>query len=257
MSRETRRRMAGTAVLLAVSLAGTAGGQTGAGDGYLFGQPATQLTIRAGYSRPGASSDLFTESFDTFSLQKGNLGAPDVGAELGIRLASQLDLTLGAEYTGRTAPSEYRKFAESGQPIRQTTTFQRVPLTAGLKAYLTPRGRSIGTLAWIPSHVVPWVGAAAGMSWYRFVQAGDFVGPPSSATPPVYPIYSDELKSSGWGFAMQGTAGVDVNLSTRMAVTADARYTRSQATLDRNYFAGYNDLDLSGVSVALGLTFRL
>jgi hypothetical protein len=56
---------------------------------------------------------------------------------------------------------------------------------------------------------------------------------------------------------MQGMGGVDVNVSPRMAVTADARYTRSHAALDRSYFKGYQDLDLSGVSVALGLTFRL
>jgi hypothetical protein len=248
--------MTGAAALLVAAIALPAQGQISGGDGYLFGPPAAQINLHLGYARPGASSDLFTESFDLFSLQKSSLGAPDMGVELGIRLAPRLDLTLGAEYAGRKAGSEYRHFEEQGQPIRQTTSFQRVPVTAGLKAYLLPRGRSIGTLAWIPAAVTPWVGASAGMSWYRFVQEGDFVGTPSG-TPPVYPITYDKLESSSWGFAMQGSAGVDVSISPRTAITADARYTRSHAGLDRSYFSGYQDIDLSGVSLALGLTFRL
>jgi hypothetical protein len=248
-----RLRLTGAAALLAVGLvAAPAQGQTGSGDGYLFGAPSVQFTIRAGFAQPGASSDLFAESFDMFSLKKSSFGAPDIGAELGVRLAPRLDLTFGAEYAGRSAKSDYRQFFDNNQqPIEQTTTFQRVPLTAGLKAYLAPRGRSIGTLAWIPSSISPWVGAAGGATWYRFVQEGDFINMSTMG------VYNDKLESHGWGLAWQGMAGVDVNLSTRTAVTLDARYTRSHAALDRNYFSGYGDLDLSGASVALGLTFRL
>lgn len=256
MSRSMMRRVTGAAALLVAGIAVRADAQSGSGGGYLFGPPQAQVTIRAGYALPRASSDLFNESFDQFSLKKSSFGAPDLGAEFAIRLAPRLDLTLGAEYAGRKTDSDYRHFEEQGQPIRQTTTFQRVPLTAGLKAYLAPRGRSIGNLAWIPSHISPWVGAAAGMSWYRFVQDGDFVGP-ATGTPPTYPIYNDRLESNGWGFAMQGMGGVDVSVSPRMAITADARYTNAKASLDQRFFSGYQDLDLSGVSFALGLTFRL
>jgi hypothetical protein len=251
MSRKMIRKLTGATALLVVGIAAPARGQTGSGDGYLFGPPKAQFTIRAGYSRPAASSDLFAESFDMFSLKKSSFGAPDLGAELAIRLAPRLDLTLGVDYAGRSTKSDYRDFYDGTNPIEQRTTFQRVPLTAGLKAYLTPRGRSIGTLAWIPSSVSPWVGAAGGVTWYRFVQEGDFIDMSTMA------VYGDRLESKGWGLAWQGMAGVDLNMSPRTAVTLDARYTGSHAALDRNYFSGYQDLDLSGVSVALGLTFRL
>jgi len=255
MFQELRWKVAVPVACLALAVATTARAQVGGGDGYLFGPPNGQISIRAGYSQPSASSDLFTESFDIFSLQKSSLRAPDVGAELGFSLRPQLDLTLDIGFSGRSSSSDYRHFAENNKPIEQTTTFQRIPITAGLKAYLLPRGRSIGTLAWIPSGVVPWVGAAVGMTHYRFVQEGDFVAP--AASDGTFPIYSDKLESGGWGAAAQLSGGVDVNLSTRTAVTFDARYIRSHASLDRNYFSGYNDLDLSGASLALGLTFRL
>ena len=253
MSRVMRRTLAGAAAVLAVALAAApARGQTGSGDGYLFGMPNAQFTLRAGYAQPGASSDLFTESFTDFTLSKRNLGSMDLGAELGIRLAPRLDLTLGAEFAGRSSKSDYRRFEDNNnQPIEQTTTFQRVPLTAGLKAYLTPRGRSVGTLAWIPASISPWIGAAAGTTWYRFRQEGDFIEPSTLV------VYPDKLESSGWGLAWQGMAGVDLSLSARTAVTLDARYTKSHAALDQKYFKGYEDLDLSGASIALGLTFRM
>jgi hypothetical protein len=256
MFEELRARVVVPAALLVLAVAAPARGQVGGGNGFLFGAPSGQISIRAGYSQPSAGSDLFTESFQTFSLQRSSLGAPDLGAELGINLLPQLDLTLGIEFAGRSRNSDYRHFVDNNNnPIEQTTTFQRIPVTAGLKAYLLPPGRSIGSLAWIPSSVVPWVGAAVGMTHYRFAQEGDFIGP--QGTDGSLPVYSDKLESSGWGYTGQASAGVDVSISARTAVTLDARYTRAHATLDRNYFSGYNDLDLSGASVALGLTFRL
>lgn len=247
------RTVAVPAVVLAVVLAAPAQGQLSGGDGYLFGVPHGQVGIRLGFARPGASSDLFAESFDSLSLSRNSFDAPDVGLDIGLRIAPRLDLTLSADYSGRKAKSEYRYFYDNNQqPIEQTTTFTRIPLTAGLKLYLLPRGRSVGSLAWIPSTVVPWVGAATGMSYYRYVQEGDFIGPGATM-----PIYTDRLESSGWGFATQASGGVDINLSTRSAITADVRYTHAAADLNRSTFSGYDKLDLSGVSFALGLTFRL
>ena len=255
MFRETMRRLVGTAAagLLAATMAFPAAAQTAEGDGFLIGEPTARLNLRLGLSQPRASSDLFRESFDSLTLSRGSFRAPDFGAELGIRLTSMLDFTLGAEYAGRSAKSDYRYFYDNNrQPIEQTTTFQRIPITAGLKAYLASPGRSIGTLAWIPSRFVPWVGAAAGASYYRFAQEGDFIG--AGAT---MPVYHDALVSTGWGFAAQGSAGVDVSVTARTALTFEGRYTRAHAPLNRNYYDGYEALDLSGGSLAVGLTFRM
>ena len=73
---------------------------------------------------------------------------------------------------------------------------------------------------------------------------------------PTLPIRTDHLETSGWGPALQGMGGVDVTLSSRIALTGDARYLWSRATPGESY-EGYDEIDLSGVSVTLGLTFRL
>ena len=241
------------AVVLAATIAVPAAAQTTEADGFLIGQPTVRLNLRLGLAQPTASSDLFRESFDSLSLSRGSFRAPDLGAELGFRLTPTLDLTMGIEYAGRRAKSDYRYFYDNNrQPIEQTTTFERVPITAGLKAYLRPPGRSIGTLAWIPSRVVPWVGASLGASYYRFAQEGDFIGPGATM-----PVYHETLVSKGWGFATQGSAGVDVSVSARTAITFEGRYTHSRAGLDPNYYYGYEALDLSGGSLAVGLTLRI
>jgi len=47
--------------------------------------------------------------------------------------------------------------------------------------------------------------------------------------------------------------GVDVTLTPRSAFTADLRYN-GRARISAGIFVGYNKLDLSGVSTALGFT---
>jgi hypothetical protein len=220
------------------------------GNGYLFGAPDARFSIHAGYSRAAAGSDLFDEVTTNLSLDKSDFSGPSIGGELAVTLSPRLDLALQADYTGTSKGSDYRHFAENGAPIRQTTTFKRVPVTANIRAYLVPRGREIGKLAWIPASVVPWVGAGGGFMWYQFKQQGDFVDL-SDLT-----ISTDSFDSNGWTPTLQGMGGVDINLSTRLAFTADLRYHWARATLGED-FVGYNRIDLSGVSTTLGFTVRL
>jgi hypothetical protein len=220
------------------------------GNGYMFGAPDARFSIHAGYARAGAGSDLFDEVTSNLSLNKSDFSGPSIGGELALTLSPRLDLALQLDYAGTSKASEYRHFDESGVPIRQTTTFKRVPVTANLRAYLVPRGREIGRLAWIPSNVVPWIGAGGGFMWYQFKQQGDFVDLSNLN------IYSDSFDSNGWTPTLQGMGGVDINLSTRLAFTADLRYNWARATLSQD-FVGYNKIDLSGVSTALGFTVRL
>jgi opacity protein-like surface antigen len=149
--------------------------------------------------------------------------------------------------------SEYRDWVDGDdQPIEQTTAFRRAPLTASVRYYLKDRGRSIGSTAWIPSKVVPFVGVGFGAARYSFEQVGDFV---DFNTLVVLP---DRLTSSGWAPIFQGSGGVQVNLSRRLLLTGEMRYLRGSAdasTPNRDYI-GYR-LDLSGLTTLVGLTLRL
>lgn len=221
------------------------------GNGYLFGAPDARFSIHAGYSRAGAGGDLFNEVTTNLSLNKSDFSGPSIGGEVAFTLSPRLDLAFQVDYAGVTKGSDYRHFFDNNQrPIEQTTTFRRVPVTANVRAYLLPRGREIGKLAWIPSSVVPWVGAGGGLMWYQYRQEGDFIDFSNMN------VYRDRFNSDGWTPTLQGMGGVDVNLSTRLAFTADLRYNWARASLSSD-FVGYNKIDLSGVSTALGFTIRL
>jgi outer membrane protein W len=125
-----------------------------------------------------------------------------------------------------------------------------VPLTLSLRYNLAPRGRSIGQLAWIPSRVVPYVGAGVGGLRYRFKQEGDFVNYSTNA---VFPAV---LLSESWTFVAQGMAGVDYNFSPRFGLSLDARYLHASSDLSPS-FQGYDRIDLSGLSATVGLSVRM
>jgi hypothetical protein len=235
---------------LAVTLAAPLQAQ-GSGDGYLFGRPDARLSIRGGYAHASAGGDLFAETTDRFTLKKGDFSGFNLGGELAFRVAPRFDIGVDIGFAHASKSSDYRHFVDNDdQPIRQTTTFDRVPLTANVRAYLSSPGRSVGRLAWIPASVVPWIGAGGGAMYYRFRQEGDFINTSTNGVEP------GTLQTTGWVPTTQGMGGVDVTLTPRMALTGDVRYTWAHSRPGGSY-VGYDRIDLSGVSAALGLTFRL
>lgn len=246
------RTTAGAAALLlgAALGAATPAAAQSAGDGYLFGAPAATLSVHAGLARPSAGSDLFDFATEQLTLDRGDFGGPSLGADLAIALRPRLDLVFGAEYAGRSSRSESRHWVGSDdRPIEQTTTFQRVPVTAGLRAYLTPRGRALGRFAWVPAAVTPFVEAGAGGMWYRFLQEGEFVDFETTE------VFADRFDSSGWAATLHGGAGVDYSLSPRFALTGRARYTWAETELSR-YFEEFDPIDLSALSATVGINVR-
>jgi hypothetical protein len=222
-----------------------------AGNGYLFGAPDARFSIRAGYALASASSDVFSDATTFLTLEKSSFSGPSIGGDVSVSITPRLDLTFSADYSAAVRESEDREFFDNNQlPIVQTTSFRRAPLTANAVYSLRPRGRAVGTLAWIPTKVVPWIGAGGGAMWYKFRQEGDFVDYQTLN------VFSALLESSGWAPTVQALGGVDVTLSPRIGFTADVRGTWARAKLSRDY-SGYEKIDLSGVTGALGFTFRL
>ena len=221
------------------------------GDGFLFHTPDARLSLRAGYARANAGSDLFDFAVKNLTLKKGDFSGFALGAEIGFPFTSRIEGSLDIGYSSSSTGSEFRNFTDNlNLPIEQTTKFERAPVTANLRYYLSEPGRSIGRLAWIPSKFTPWVAGGAGVMWYRFRQEGDFV---NFKTLNVFP---SRLESSDWTAVVQGMAGADFTLTPRMAMTADARYLWAQANPSQD-FSGFHKIDLSGVQATLGLTFRL
>lgn len=224
--------------------------QPQAGNGFMFGAPGGSVTLRLGYAMPSRGSDVFTFVQDQLTLRGGDFQSTALATDVSYFLRPNLGLQFGIGYSGRTAPSVYRKFIDTNdKEIEQSTTFRRVPLTVGLRYYLWPTGRSVGALAWVPSRYVPYVGAGVGLTWYQFRQAGDFV---DYKTLNIMPMTLDSEK---WTRSLYAAAGVEKTLSARLALTGEARYDYGKANLSGDY-VGFDRIDLSGAAVTLGLTVR-
>jgi opacity protein-like surface antigen len=225
-----------------------------AGNGYLFHEPQARLSFRMGYDHANANSDVFDQAVTDLTLNKSSFSGLTLGGEAAYALTSRIDLSIDLGYSRAKSGSEFRHFTETVNnaevPITQTTTFERAPLTANLRFYLTEPGRRVGRLAWIPNKVVPWVGAGGGMMWYRFRQQGDFVDFQT------HNIFTSDINSTDWTQTYQGMAGVDITLNPTVALRAESRYVWARAPLSQS-FAGFDRIDLSGVQATLGLTFRL
>jgi hypothetical protein len=239
-----------------VAAALLAGGATpsaaqSSGGGYLFHRPDVTLSVRGGYSRAAARSDVFDEVTRNLTLDRGDFSGLAVGGDLAVPIANRVDLVLAGGYSRSNHKSEFRDFVDNNDlPIEQTTTFERIPITANLRMNLGEPGRSIGSLAWIPSRVVPYVGAGVGAMRYRFRQQGDFVDFNTNA------VFPSTLESSGWAFVGQAMAGVDYNFTSKLGLSLDARYLHAKGELDSS-FKGYDRIDLSGLTATVGLSVRL
>jgi len=237
------------ALCVALGAAAPAHAQT-EGNGFLFKTPHGSFAVRGGYSYAFAGSDIFSFTKRELTLNGGDFNAFTFGADLAIRLSPRFDAVVGSAYAGTNTPSEFREFLDQNNaPIQQTTTFQRVPITASLRFYLMPRGRAIGRFAWVPAAFTPYVDVGGGAMWCRFRQQGDFVDQSTMN------VFTDTFSSSGFTPEAHATVGTEFSLGPRFALTGEARYTWAKAQPGSD-FAGFDKIDLSGIAATAGLAVR-
>jgi hypothetical protein len=218
-------------------------------DGFLFGRPDVQLTLRAGPMLHRAQSDLFDFITSELTLNRGDFRAPAVGGELSVTVHPQLDLSLGLAFAGTERRSEFRDWVgDDDLPIEQVTTLRTVPLSLSSRYYPLSRGRSVSSLAWVPARTTPYVGAGVDLTWYRLQMEGEFVHPDLSIT------YQD-YRTNGRAATVHARAGLDHWFTPRVGLNLEGRYTHGSGSPEDD-FIGYNSLDLSGVHAAVGLSVR-
>jgi len=241
---------------LALAAAGAMGwtfpiaAQSGGGDGFSFRRPMGSFTLRGGFARPGASSDVFSELIERLTIARKDFAGLNGAAEFGYSVSPRLDLQVGAAVASRRTNSEYRNFVgDDDLPISQRTAFRRIPFTAGLKFNLLPSGRVLSRLVWVPTRFVPYVAAGAGVMHYRFNQTGEFVDFQT------LDVFKNSLTSAGWTGTAYGAVGASWMVTPSVSLITDVRYDRASATMGAD-FQGFDRIDLSAVGLTAGLLFR-
>ena len=228
---------------------------------FVFGRPRFSVAFRGLQQRARADSAFHRFVHENFFVSddpaddplnpdagKMNFDATGIGLDVGFGISSRLDARVGVDYTLVRALTEDRFNEDSfGLPIEQTTESSQLGIQGDVTFALTPRGRQIGQYVWIPSAVIPYVGAGGRFVRYGVLMQGDFVDVLD------YSIFSDEIGAKGWAPSVHVLGGIDFRLTRNVLLTTEARYAWAAADLD-GALAGF-DLDLTGLRISAGVRF--
>ena len=218
--------------------------------GFHLGSPRVFIGGHAGMDFPRAGSDLFSMVTRELTLEKSDFRSPAVGFDFGVPFKSRFAAVISWEYARTSPASESRNYVDSnGLPIRQTTTFTQMPITGTLRYYPRKMGETVGSYAWVPTRILPYVGGGGGVIWYKFHQEGDFV---DSST---LDIFSSTFDSNGLAATAHVATGVDIALTWRIIANVEARYSWAHANLSSD-FSNFQPIDLAGMRIIGGLCFR-
>jgi hypothetical protein len=216
---------------------------------FLFGKPRGSVGFRGNWLFARAHSEWYTFVTDQLTLGRKDFNAPGFAADVAISVSRRADAVVGVEFNQAKRNSEYRHFEGSdGLPINQSTRLRTTALTGSVKFALVERGLEVSRLAWVPKHIVPFVGAGGGAMRYDLLQFGEFVDFQTSR------IFPSTFTSAGWAPVAQAFAGVDVLVLKRVYVTIDGRYQWANATLS-NTWVDFDPIDLAGFKLAAGASF--
>lgn len=222
-----------------------------AGDGFLFHAPAGTWTFRGGFAYATANSDVFSFVTNQLTVDRSDFSSPTFGTNVALRVSAANDIVFDVSYANVSRSSEFRDWVDQNNlPIEQTTSLRRIPITLGFRHYITSRGRPIGQFAYIPARRALYIGVAGGMMEYKFHQIGDFIDFQGLS------VFHDEFVSQAWTPVAHATAGLDLALGTFTMLNVEGRYTWARGPMSSD-FVGFNRIDLSGVAMTAGLTFRL
>jgi opacity protein-like surface antigen len=223
-----------------------------------FGRPSVTLTLRGGAFAPRAQGQFFDFAFDNFTLDRGDLRGLSFGADLGVWVGDHVEVMASLDMAGVTRRTEDRNYVEptpqGDLPILQTTRIRYGPaMIAGVRVFPMGRGEDVSRFIWIPDRVSPFLSAGLGGTGWRIEQEGDFVDDTSEEDPF---IFTDRFTSDGISFTSFVGGGIEMTLTPRVALTLDSRYIFGKGQMDRDFLQFSQPLDLAGLRLTAGLSFR-
>jgi hypothetical protein len=232
------------AVMLSASLTTSfAGPQTG--------RPDNSFQVRIGGFMPEGGGDLWPDNEEVFTLSISDFDDVTLGLSYIRPISNNFEVGLNADFYDQTVLSSYIDyFDEFGYPILHDTNLQMMPLTVdfrllpGGRYRMRPGGRQV-------LKPVPYIGAGLGINLWSYEEYGDFI----NFEDPELPIEYWWFEDSGTAFETHVLAGIELPLSPTFNVVLEGRYSWSDDDLDED-FAGFGEIDLSGVLISVGGSFR-
>ncbi len=223
------------------------------------GPPAPResaVQLRLGIFMPAGDSDFWDDTGDVFTLDISDFDDFTAGFSYVHPSSNHVEIGVNFDLYGGNSSSVYRDFVdEDGFTIPHDTDLSLLPLTVDVR--LIPGGRYRvrpgGRYVLKP---VFYIGAGLGVTFWEYEEEGfflDFTDYPED--PPV--VFYDRFVDDGAAFEVHALAGVEIPIGRRTNLLFEGRFSVSEDDLGGD-FAGLpaTELDLSGTSIAGGLSFR-
>ena len=227
---------------------------------------SNSVTFRIGYFFPDAKSDLWTIEFDQMSFKKSNYQSTAYGLDYELFLHKNVSLVMGFDTYVKNKAGYYRDYigyefidGVFAYPSDFTGGFDLVhafdvsisPIQAGLK--ILPLGRR--------SSLIPYLTVGATVTIWSVSLFGDMIDfsveyeDTEFEGVPVYQVIqvnSREGIKLALGYFLAG--GMQVVVGNRITLQAEVKYLYGKGKME-DWFEGFEDFDLSGLFISLGLNY--
>jgi opacity protein-like surface antigen len=224
------------------------------------------ISFRLGYFVPDAKSDLWQLEFENMTFTKSNFQSVVLGFSYEHFFTRELSLVIGIDAYSQTELGNYRDYVgygfEEGEfafpadyegefAISHEFGVSITPVQVSLK--LTPFGRR--------SSIIPYIGGGVSMYFWSVRLQGNIVDfedvwtyDTGDGLIDIYAIKPTNVREQNRiTFGFQGFAGVLIPFASRIALEAEFKYYYGKGSLE--VFEGFQDFDLSGFQVSLGINY--
>lgn len=219
------------------------------------------IDFRAGAFFPAGDSNFWDETENNYTLDHGDLDGLTGSLGYVASINNYVEFDIDAGVFAAAERSSDRDFTDTfGNEIFHDTRLSTIPVTVSVR--VLPAGRYARRGADGQHYVrrpVPYLGAGAGLTYWRYEEQGDFV----FDSPAGLIVDYDRRQDDGVEFEMHVKAGIEFPIAPSWNLTLEARRSWVEATLDQGFPSEAlsvqpvpRELDLGGYSVLFGASLR-
>jgi opacity protein-like surface antigen len=227
------------------------------------------FSVKVGYFFPSAASDLWKTEFDNMSFLKSDFQSTIFGVSYEHFINSYMSFALAVDTYSKTRSGYYKDWVgytfdegdfafpsnQFGGDFSLIQTFSVSILPVQLSVKITPTGRR--------GSFIPYFGGGVGMYLWNVRMLGDMVDfsdtsfvytDPQHGDVQVYPVAIVDIRENNRiSFGYQAFVGVMVPVGQRMTVEGEFRYNYAKGKMEN--FQGFQDFDLRGFQLSVGLNY--
>jgi opacity protein-like surface antigen len=196
--------------------------------------------VSLGAFQPEGDSEYWDDKEAEFTGGVDDLENASVGLDYLLPLNRHFSLQFGGTFFSGDTTQSYRDFTDNfGDRIRHDTTLDIVSGTVGVVIH--PLGSDAA--------VSPYLGAGAGSYFWSLAEEGDFIAANDD-------IFFATPEDEGVAFGYYYLVGLEAPITRSLSIFGEGRWDQADDELSDG-FEGFGDIDLSGRTFRVGLSWNL